>query len=72
MDKKTPLKSSSNDDDPHVIFDLICIVGVMFMVSMLASSVVEHVFESQAGRPKTIELVFVVSLLSTQHYRLEQ
>ena len=35
------------------------------MVGMLASSMVDREFEH---KPKTIKLVFVASLLSTQHY----
>jgi hypothetical protein len=37
------------------------------MVSMLTSSAVGRGFESGRVIPKTIKLVFVVSLLSTQH-----
>jgi hypothetical protein len=37
------------------------------MVSVLASSVVDHGFEPRSGKPKNMKLVFVASTLSTQH-----
>ena len=37
------------------------------MVSVLASSVVDRGFEPGRIKPKTIQLVFVASPLSTQH-----
>ena len=37
------------------------------MVGVLASSAVDHGFEPRSCKPKTIELVFVASTLSTQH-----
>jgi hypothetical protein len=40
--------------------------GVMFNV--LASSVVDRRFMSRSGQTKTMQLVCVASLLSTQHY----
>ena len=38
------------------------------MVSVLASSAVDRGFEHRSGQPRTIQLVFVASPLSTQHY----
>jgi hypothetical protein len=38
------------------------------MVSVLASSVVDRGFEPRSGKTRTIQLVFVASPLSTQHY----
>ena len=37
------------------------------MVSVLASSVVDRGFKSWSGQTKTMQLVCVASLLSTQH-----
>jgi hypothetical protein len=37
------------------------------MVSLLASSVVEHGFEPPSGQTRTMKLIFVASPLSTQH-----
>ena len=37
------------------------------MVSVLASSVVDHGSSADRVKPKTITLVFVASLLSTHH-----
>ena len=37
------------------------------MVSMLASSEVDRGFDPGRVKPKTIKMVFVASLLSTQH-----
>ena len=38
------------------------------MVSVIASSAVDRGFEPGRIEPKTVKLVFVASLLSTQHY----
>ena len=38
------------------------------MVSVPASSAVDHGFEPRSVKPKTIELVFVASPLDTQYY----
>ena len=40
------------------------------MVSVLASSVIDHRFEPDRFKPKTLKLIFVASPLSTQHYSL--
>ena len=37
------------------------------MVSVFASSAVAHGFKPDRVKPKTLKLVFVASLLSTQH-----
>jgi hypothetical protein len=37
------------------------------MVSVIASSAVDRGLESRSGQTKTIKVVFVASLLSTQH-----
>ena len=51
----------------HVLFTLVIsrIGGVI--VSVLASSAVYRGFEPDRVKPKTIKLVFVAPLLSTQH-----
>jgi hypothetical protein len=42
-------------------------IGGIIMVSMLASSVVDRGSSPGRVKPKSIKLVFVASLLSTQH-----
>ena len=37
------------------------------MVTVLVSSVVDRGFKSRSGKSKTSKLVFVVSMLNTQH-----